>query len=100
MLSINLFRWLLTLTPLFLILILMTAFKWGGSKAGMITWLITQVISISFFGATIKLLQYTYIKAFFLSMDVLLIIWGAMFLYQVTKKLARFRLSENFIRID
>jgi lactate permease len=96
-LSINVFTWLLAFTPVILVLVLMTTFKWGGSKAGMLTWLFTQVISISFFGATLELLQYTYIKAFFLATDVLLIIWGAMFLYQVTKKAGTIQIIGNFL---
>jgi len=86
MVPINLFTWLLALFPVILILLLMTTFKWGGSRAGMLTWLSTQLIASLIFGASLSLLQYTYIKAFFLSLDVLLIIWGAMFLYQVTNR--------------
>ena len=97
MLSINIFTWLLALSPVILILLLMTAFQWGGSKAGMLTWLATQLIAFIFFGASLKLLQYTYIKAFILSLDILLIIWGGMFLYQVTKKAGTIQIVGNFL---
>ncbi|MDO9547029.1 MAG: L-lactate permease, partial [Pelolinea sp.] len=97
MLPINMVTWLLAFTPVILVLVLMTAFKWGGSKAGILTWVITQVIAVSFFGATIELLQYTYIKAFFLAIDVLLIIWGAMFLYQITKKAGTIQIIGKFL---
>jgi lactate permease len=97
MLSINVFTWFLAFTPVILVLFLMTTFKWGGSKAGMLTWLITQVIAVVFFGATLELLQYAYIKAFFLALDVLLIIWGAMFLYQVTKKAGTIQIIGTFL---
>jgi len=97
MLSINLFTWLLALLPVILILMLMTAFHWGGSKAGVLTWLATQLTAFIFFGASLKLLQYTYIKAFFLSFDVLLIIWGGMFLYQVTKKAGTIQIIGRFL---
>jgi lactate permease len=75
----------------------MTAFNWGGSKAGTFTWLAVQLIAIIFFGASLKLLQYTYIKAFFLSLDVLLIIWGAIFLYQVTKRAGTIQIIGKFL---
>ena len=63
----------------------------------MLTWLATQLIAAFFFGATPEILQYTYIKAFFLSMDVLLIIWGAMFLYQVTKRAGTIQIIGKFL---
>ena len=97
MVSINLFNWILAFLPVILLLLLMTAFNWGGSKAGMLTWLATQLIASIFFGASFELLQYTYIKAFFLSLDVLLIIWGAMFLYQVIKRAGTIQIIGKFL---
>ena len=97
MAPINTFIWLLALLPIILVLLLMTVFNWGGSKAGMFTWLVTQLIASLFFGASFKLIQYTYIKAFFLSLDVLLIIWGAMFLYQVTKRAGTIQIIGEFL---
>lgn len=97
MLPVNTFTWILAFLPVILLILLMTAFKWGGSKAGTLTWLVTQLIAIIFFGASLKLLQYTYIKAFFLSMDVLLIIWGAMFFYQVTRRAGTIQIIGKFL---
>mgnify|MGYP001079875166 CR=1 FL=1 len=63
----------------------------------MLTWLASQLIASIFFGASLKLLQYTYIKTLFLSLDVLLIIWGAMFLYQVTKRAGTIQIIGKFL---
>ena len=97
MIEIDIFNWLMALLPVLLVLLLMTVFQWGASKAGVFTWLVTQIIAISFFGASLKLLEYAYIKAFFLALDVLLIIWGAMFLYQVTKSAGTIEVIGNFL---
>ena len=97
MVPINIFTWLLALFPAILILLLMITFKWGGSRAGMCTWLSAQLIASLFFGASLTLLQYTFIKAFFLSLDVLLIIWGAMFLYQVTNRAGTIQIIGKFL---
>ena len=97
MIPINLFTWLLALLPIILVLLLMTVFNWGGSKAGTLTWLAAQLIASIVFGASFKILQYTYIKAFFLSLDVLLVIWGAMFLYQVTKRAGTIQIIGEFL---
>jgi len=84
-------------SPIILLILLMTAFKWGGSKAGVLAWITTQLIAAIIFGAPLRLLQFTYIKAFFLSLDVLLIIWGAMFFYQVTKRAGTIQIIGKFL---
>ena len=97
MLKINFLTWFLALLPIVIILILMMGYKWGGSRAGTLTWIITQLIALIFFGATFGILQFAYVKAFFLSLDVLLIIWGAMFLYQITKKAGTIQIIGKFL---
>lgn len=77
-------NWLLSAAPIIFFLVVMLGFKWGGSKSGAFSWLITVIIAVIFFGANFDLIGYTYIKAFLLSIDVLLIIWTAMFLYILT----------------
>jgi len=63
----------------------------------MLTWLAAQVIAFTIFGATFEILQYSFIKAFFLSIDIILIIWGAMFLYQATKNAGTIQIIGNFL---
>lgn len=82
--EITLLTWLLAAAPVLLFLIVMLGMKWGGSRAGALSWLVTVIIAILFFGANFELVAYTYIKAFLLSMDVLLIIWTALFLFILT----------------
>jgi len=84
--EISLFNWFLSAAPIILFLIVMLGFKWGGSKAGALSWLLTVLIAVVFFGAEFDLIGYTYIKAFLLSIDVLLIIWTALFLYILTEQ--------------
>ena len=97
MLSINLLSWTLALLPVILILVLMMGFKWGGSKAGMLNLACGAGLAVVYFGGSFKLLGYTYIKAFFLSVDVLLILWGAMFLYQMTSKAGTIQIIGKFL---
>lgn len=82
--EINLITWLLAAGPIILFLIVMMVFKWGGSRAGALSWLVAILIALLFFGANFELVAYTYTKAFFLSLDVLLIIWTALFLFTLT----------------
>lgn len=76
-------QFVLALTPIILILALMAAFRWGASRSGGAGYILTLAISIFFFGANPNLLAYAHIKALLLSVDVLMIIWGAFLLYRV-----------------
>ena len=84
--EITLLNWLFSAAPIIIFLIVMLGFKWGGSKAGAFCWLITVIIAVVFFGANFELIGYTYVKSFLLSIDVLLIIWTALFLYNLTEQ--------------
>lgn len=84
--EISLINWLLAAAPIILFLIVMLGYKWGGSRAGALSWLVTVLIALLFFGANFKLIAFTYVKAFLLSIDVLLIIWTALFLYILTEQ--------------
>ena len=84
--EISIINWFLSAAPIILFLVVMLGFKWGGSRAGALSWLLTVIIAVVFFGAGFDLIGYTYIKAFLLSIDVLLIIWTALFLYILTEQ--------------
>jgi lactate permease len=85
MIASNLIFWLLAFTPVIFLILLMTIAKMGGSKAGLVTWFVTQLIALIFFSATLEILVIALLKAIFLALDVTMIIWGAMYLYQITK---------------
>lgn len=84
--EINILTWLLAASPITVFLIVTLGFKWRGSRAGAFSWIITIFIAWLFFGANFQLIAHTYIKAFLLSIDVLLIIWTALFLYVLTEQ--------------
>ncbi|RPI87026.1 MAG: L-lactate permease [Chloroflexi bacterium] len=74
---------ILALIPIAVILVLMIGFRWGAARAGGAGYLSALVIAILFFGAGSELLAYAHVRALFLSLDVLLIIWAAFLLYRV-----------------
>jgi lactate permease len=95
--EITLFTWFLSAAPIIIFLIVMLGFKWGGSRAGALSWLITVIIAVAFFGANFNLIGYTYIKAFLLSLDVLLIIWTALFLYILTEQAGTIKIIGDWL---
>lgn len=82
--QLNLFTWLLSLSPLVLFLFLMIGKKWSGSKAGFFSWIYTLLIAIVFFGANLPLIGYAHFKVVFLAGDVLLIIWMALLFFHIS----------------
>ncbi len=82
----SILNWILSALPIFTILLLMLGFKWGGFKSGALSWMLTILISVIFFGAGFPLIIAAQIKGFFLALDVLLVIWSALFFYLITDK--------------
>lgn len=85
--------WLLALLPLFLIIVLMVRFRWGAARAGPAGWLAAAGIAAWRFEAGIQVLAVAQARAFFMAVDVLLIVWGAFLLYRVTDEAARWQPS-------
>ena len=69
--------------PLLLVLFLMIARNWGGSKAGMAGWATAALIAVLAFGADVQLLWVALGRGFLLAIYVLYIIWMALLLYHV-----------------
>ncbi|HNY84310.1 MAG TPA: L-lactate permease [Anaerolineaceae bacterium] len=84
--TLNLFTWILSLLPILSVLILMLGFKWGGMRAGALSWAIAVVIAFTAYGATATMLAYAQIKAVLLALDVLTIVWGALLLLNIANE--------------
>jgi lactate permease len=76
--------WLLALAPILLVLILMLGLRWKGIRAGPAGWLVAVLIAALRFGAGWQVLLWAQIRAFFLALWVLYIIWSALLFYRVT----------------
>src|SRR3972149_10361912 len=81
----------LAFVPILLILVLMVALRWGAARAGGVGYLSALLIALLAFGAGPQLLAYAHSRAFVLTMDVLMIIWGAFLLYRVVDEAGAIR---------
>lgn len=79
-------NWLLAFLPVLLLLGSILFLKWEAAKAGAIAWFASLAVACSLFGADARLLALANSKGISLSIFVLLIIWGAVFLYNVADK--------------
>lgn len=81
--NLTVWNWLLAISPVVVVLVMMLAFKWGGSKAGAVGWFVAIGVAMFFFGASLRLIAYAQVKAVLLSLDVMYIIWMALLLFHV-----------------
>ncbi len=84
--QLTLINWLLALLPIITVLILMLGFRWGGSKAGAVAWLVAILVAALRFGAGAKLIAYSQGKGLLLTLDVLYIIWTALLLFHTANE--------------
>jgi lactate permease len=81
--QLSFLTWILALLPVIVVLVLMLLRRWGGSKAGAVSWFVAIAVAMLFFGAGPRLIAYSQVKAILLSLDVLYIIWTALLLFHI-----------------
>lgn len=79
-------NWILAFLPILVLLSTILLFKWGAPKSGAISWFTAVIIGIFVFGGDSQLLALANSKGMAMSLYVLLIIWGAVFLYNLVDK--------------
>ena len=84
--ELNLLNWLLALLPVLTVLGLMVGLGWGGSRAGSAAFAVTLALSLTVFGGDLPLVAVAVGKSALLAVDVLYIIWMALFFYSVTNE--------------
>jgi lactate permease len=86
--------------PIFVVLILMVGFRWGGAKAGPAGWLSALVVAVLFFGAGIDVITVSQAKAVLLALYVLYIIWMALILYNIVDEAGSIKvIGEGIVRL-
>ena len=79
-------NWLLALLPVLTVLVLMVGLGWGGSRAGSAGFVAALGLSLTAFGGNAPLILVAIGKSILLAVDVLYIIWMALFFYSVTNE--------------
>lgn len=86
MIPLTITNWLFAIFPILTILIVMLAFRWGGSKAGALGWVAAILMAVLRFGAGPLLIGYSQAKAVLLALDVLYVIWSALLLFHIANE--------------
>lgn len=84
--ELNVFNWLLALAPVLTVLLLMVGAGWGGSRAGSAGFLVALGLAMTAFGGGADLALVAIGKSILLAIDVLYIVWMALFFYNVTNE--------------
>lgn len=84
--ELNAANWLLALLPVLTVLVLMVGLGWGGSRAGSAGFAAALALSLTAFGGDALLILVAIGKSILLAVDVLYIIWMALFFYSVTSE--------------
>jgi len=89
--------WITALLPILIMLLVMLRFQWSASRAGALGWFSAVTIGFIHFGLDGEILAWSQAKAFFLALDVLLIVWGAFFLYRVADEAGSIELIRQWM---
>lgn len=84
--ELSLVNWLLAISPVLVLLFCILVLKWEAAKSGAMAWFAAIVVALTCFGAGAQLLALASSKGISLSLYVLLIIWGAVFLYNIANE--------------
>ncbi|MGD9078685.1 MAG: L-lactate permease, partial [Desulfobacterales bacterium] len=84
-------KWIFALLPILTVLFLMIFKNWSGSRAGAAGWFVSLIIATLIFGAHPELIAHSQMKGVLLSLNVLYIIWAALFLYHVVNETGAIR---------
>jgi lactate permease len=94
-LPINIIMWTIAVLPIVILLVLMVKFQWGASKAAPIGLIITIISSVVFFKAGITIIGTELLKALWNALTVIIIIFTAILMYEVTNEAKAFKVLKN-----
>lgn len=84
--EINLLLWSMAFLPIVGLLILMLRFQWGAAEAAPIGLLASLIVGLIFFKADLRLIASESAKGIWNAFTILIIIWPAILIYEVTNE--------------
>lgn len=88
---VNAFTWIMAVLPILVLLVLMAVLQMGAVKAAPIGLLVASVSAIIVFKANILHIGMEAIKGFWSALTVLIVVWTAIFLYEVVNEAKAFQ---------
>ena len=94
-LPINFMTWILSALPIIVLLVLMVRFQWGAAEATPIALAIVFTTAFLVFKAPVNLVALESAKGIWNALIVLIVIWPAIFIYEVTHEAGAFEVFKN-----
>ena len=88
---LNLLMWVAAFAPIVVLMILMLGFQWGAAKAAPVGMLIALVTALALYKATPGLLLLEAGKGLWSAVTVLLVVWPAILIYEVSDHVGAFK---------
>lgn len=88
--EINLLLWVMAFLPIVVLLLLMIKFQWGAAKAAPVGLATSLFVALSFFKANWGLIAIESAKGIWNAFTILIIIWPAILIYEVTNEAKAF----------
>jgi lactate permease len=90
-------KWLLAFLPIIILLFTILFLKWDAPKSGAISWITAVLLGMFVFGADSQLLALANSKGMSLALYVLLIVWTAVFLYNIVEKVGAIKVIGDYM---
>ncbi|MFA9557827.1 L-lactate permease [Evansella sp. AB-rgal1] len=97
-LPIDLLHWSTAILPLVLLLVMLVLFKWSGPVSGWISMGVALIIAFTLFQAPLENIGVGFGKGLWEAFFILLVVWPALYLYQVTKESGAFTVIREDIQ--
>ncbi len=92
-------NYFLAASPILLLLVLMTVFKWSGKRSGLVSWLFSILISGVFFGLNLNAFWISQAKGVVFSVYVLLVLWSALLLFNLNNRIGGIAAITNWLKV-
>lgn len=93
--DMSIMTWLLAALPIIVVLALMIGFGMSGSRAGVISWLVSVGVVVFAFGGNGEVVATGTLKGLWSTIFVLFIVWSSMFLYNLVEVTGSFKVIAN-----
>ncbi len=94
---ITIFHWFISASPIILLFIMLLIFRMALVKAAAISLIIALLTSIIFFKASMELIAYESIKGVWNSLSIIIVIFPAILMYEVSRSVNAFKVIQNKI---
>ena len=85
--------------PILVVIVLMIGLRWSGQASGAAGWIVTLLAAFFVFGLTWDVWRVSQLKGLLLSLNVIAILWPALFLYEMVESMGGIQASADALQL-